>query len=254
MKFKILFLVAFLFSVSSQSQVLISLLLGDKLNSGGLEFGLEGGYNFADISGFESSSSLNNFNIGFYFDIKIKENWWFYTGVLVKSSLGANKLSDADLERLGVLTYEEPGTYSQKLGYFVVPALIKYKFKNRIYLEAGPQFGWMNKAWVEYNSDIDGRDSRIREYNKSKINIIDVGGAVGTGYRLNDKITGMTIGVKYYYGFVNVYKGESGTNNSSLFLKLNIPIGAGKAAKKATEKAEGENQEAPEENEENAEN
>ena len=38
----------------------------------------------------------------------------------------------------------------------------------------------------------------------------------------------MTLGVKYYHGLTNVYKGVSGTNNSSLFLKVNIPIGASK--------------------------
>jgi hypothetical protein len=236
MKKHLLITACLLFGFTMQSQILISLLLGDKLNSSGLEFGLEGGYNFANVSGFESSKSLNNFNLGFYFDINVRENWWFYTGVLVKANLGANKLSEADLERLGVMNWETPGDYSQKLNYFVVPALAKYKFKNRIYLEGGPQFGLLHKAWIEFNSDVGGRDEKIKEYNKSKVNIFDVGAAFGTGYRLTDKISGMTIGVKYYYGFVNVYKGESGTNNQSLFLKVNIPIGAGKAAKNDAEK------------------
>jgi hypothetical protein len=47
--------------------------------------------------------------------------------------------------------------------------------------------------------------------------------------------TGMTLGIKYYYGLANVYKGVSGTNNSSLFLKANIPIGASKKSKKGNE-------------------
>ena len=156
MRYKIVFILAFLFTIPSQSQILISILLGDKLNSGNLEFGLEGGYNFANVSGFESNSSLNNFNLGFYFDIRVKENWWFYTGVLVKANLGADKLSESDLERLDIITYDEEGTYSQNLRYFIVPALFKYKFQNRIYLEGGPQFGWLSKAWVEFNSDIGG--------------------------------------------------------------------------------------------------
>ncbi len=46
------------------------------------------------------------------------------------------------------------------------------------------------------------------------------------------------LGAKYYYGFVNVYKGIPGTNNSAFFVKLNIPIGAGEnAKKKAADKA-----------------
>ena len=46
----------------------------------------------------------------------------------------------------------------------------------------------------------------------------------GVGYRFLDGL-GWTVGVRYYYGFTNVYKDRSGTNNRSLFLKLNIPFG-----------------------------
>ncbi|WP_051209965.1 outer membrane beta-barrel protein [Gelidibacter mesophilus] len=110
---------------------------------------------------------------------------------------------------------------------FIVPALAKYKLDNHIYFEAGPQFGLMHKAWVEYNSDVDGKDARIRQYNKDMINKLDVGAVGGLGYQfMNGK--GISIGVKYYYGFVNVYKDKSGTKNNSWFLKANIPIGAGK--------------------------
>ena len=240
MKKPILLIAFLLLGFTMQSQVLISLLLGDKLNSGGLEFGLDGGYNFANVSGFESSSSLNNFNLGFYFDIKVKDNWWLYTGVLVKSDLGAKNLSAADIERLGsTIVYDEPGDYSQRLKYFIVPAMAKYKFKNRIYVAAGPQFGLLHKAWIEFDADYGGGEAKIKQYNKSDINIIDVGASIGTGYRFNEKVTGWTVGVRYYYGFVNVYKGVSGTNNESLFLQVNIPIGAGKAAKKAEEKKSG---------------
>ncbi|MCD4788577.1 MAG: hypothetical protein K8R37_01155 [Bacteroidales bacterium] len=48
---KYLLIIAFLFvGISSQSQILISLILGDKLNSEGLEFGLEGGFNWSNVS------------------------------------------------------------------------------------------------------------------------------------------------------------------------------------------------------------
>jgi hypothetical protein len=214
-------------SYQAQSQVLISLLFGDKLNSPGIEFGLEGGVNFSQISGLESSNRLPSFNLGFYFDIRINDPWYLYTGVLVKSRLGTNKLSDADLDFLGVDTYQAAGDYTQQLNYFIVPVLAKYKLKNNVYFEAGPQFGLMHKSWVEFNSDVDGEDARIRQYNKDMVNKIDAGAAAGMGYQLL-KGKGMTLGVKYYQGFVNVYKDRSGTQNSSFFLKANIPIGAAK--------------------------
>lgn len=227
MKKLILFLILITGVYTAQGQILISLLLGDKLNSEGLEFGLEGGLNWSNISGLDAKKSLRTFNLGFYFDIRIKNQWNFYTGVLVKSNLGVDKLSDNDLQFLKTTIYPESGDYSQRINYFLVPALIKYHFKNRMYLEAGPQFGLMYKAWVEFNSDVDGREIRTRESNKDMINRIDAGLMAGFGYKLKQKL-GMSLGVKYYYGLTNVYKNESGTKNSSFFVKLTVPIGAGK--------------------------
>jgi len=230
----ILLLAVLLLGISSHSQVLLSVIFGDKLNSDGLEFGLEGGFNWSDISNLEADKRLSSFNLGFYFDFRLKNQWNLYTGVLVKAKLGDDKLSSDDLSFLEITPNAEEGTYSQKINYFIVPALIKYNFKNRIYLEAGPQFSLMYKAWVEFNSDMDNKNIRIRDFNKDKINRLDAGVTVGTGYKLTAD-SGMTIGVKYYYGFANVYKGVSGTNNSSLFLKFNIPIGAAKSKEKLNE-------------------
>jgi len=47
--------------------------------------------------------------------------------------------------------------------------------------------------------------------------------------------TGWTISAKYYYGFVDVFKDISGTKNSSIFIELNIPIGAGEKPEKVKE-------------------
>ncbi len=243
MKKYFLLIVLLIAGATAQSQILISLLLGDKLNSPNLEFGLEGGINWASISGLESNNLARKWNLGFYFDFKIKNQWWFYTGVLVKSNFGVNNLTDNDLSTIGATNYNKIdtipliGDYSEKISSFMVPALIKYRFKNNIYFELGPQFSLMYKSWVEFKSDIDGRDVIVKEYNRNKINKIDVGVVAGVGYKLF-KGTGWTIGAKYYYGFVNVFKGIPGTKNSSIYLKLNIPIGAGEGAKKkAAERA-----------------
>lgn len=216
------------FGTTAHSQVLISLLLGDKLNSDKIEFGLDGGLNWSQIDNLDSSSSYKTFNIGFYFDILVDDSWSIYTGVLVKSQLGTDELTENDLAFLEITPFEEHGTYSQRLNYFLVPALMRYNFPSRIYLEAGPQFGLMYKASVDFNSSSDEKEADIRQFNTDKINKIDAGISGGIGYRLSPR-KGMSLGLRYYYGFVNTYKGESGTNNSSLFLKLTLPIGtAGK--------------------------
>ena len=225
---KIIILLSFaLISTAAQSQVLISLLLGDKLNAPGLEFGLEGGYSLSTLTGMESSSGLSTFALGFYFDILLKNQWYLNTGVMVKSKQGVAKLSQNDLDFLQADIYEEPGDYRQIINYFQVPALIRYKFKNHLYIEAGPQAGLRHKAYVEYNSDVEGKTARVREYNDDMTQRLDGGVTGGVGYILK-KETGMTLGIKYYYGLGDVYKDKSGTKNRYLLLKFNVPIGAKK--------------------------
>ena len=244
MKKLLLIIFILIASITAQSQVLISILLGDKLNSEGLEFGLEGGLNWTKISGLDTEDYARKWNLGFYFDIRIKNQWSLSTGVLVKSNFGVDKLSDNDLISIGATDYNTldtislEGDYSMKISSFMVPVLIRYKFKNHIYAELGPQFSLMYNSWVEFESDIEGRDAIIKEYNREKINKIDAGIMVGMGYTLF-KGTGWTFGAKYYYGFVDVFKDVPNTKNSSIYLKLNIPIGAGEEAqKKSAEKAE----------------
>jgi len=225
----LIFLMCFVYNL--QSQVLIALLLGDKLNTGKIEFGLDGGLNYSSISGLESNNFSRTFNLGFYFDIKMKGQWLLNTGVAVKSTLGASKLTNADLEFLGATIYDfederfNGGDYTQKMSAFLVPVMAKYKFKNHMHVEAGPQFGWIYRSWIEYDNEDDNDNSiKIKEDNKDMINWFDMGVAGGVGYRFL-KDLGWTVSVRYYYGLTNVYKNKSGTNNSSLFLKLNIPFG-----------------------------
>jgi len=229
-------IIFFLFiSVGAQSQVLIALLLGDKLNTGKIEFGLDGGLNYSTIGGLETSKYANSFNLGFYFDIKMKNQWYLNTGVLVKSTLGAEGLTETDLTSINATIFtpdnqDGEGSYTQKLNGFLVPVLAKYKFKNNFHIEAGPQFGWIYKSWVEYNYEIDGNSAKIKEYNRDETNWFDMGVAGGFGYRFL-KGLGWTATVRYYYGFTNLYKNVSGSNNSSLFLKLNIPFGVSEEKK-----------------------
>lgn len=241
---KKVFLVVFslLIGYTCQSQVLIALLLGDKLNSGKIEFGLDGGLNYSQIGKMDSKSWNRELNLGFYFDIKMKNQWYLNTGVLVKSTLGLDELTEEDLEFLGATTYDEEGEYKQRLNYFLVPALAKYKFDNHMYVELGPQFGLATKAYIQFDSNIDGNEARIRETNTDMINRFDMGMAAGAGYRLL-KGLGWTIGARYYYGFLDVYKDRSGTRNSSLFLKLNVPIGLSLEKKEEIKEMKGRNKE-----------
>ena len=244
MKKVLLFVFTFFCVTSSQSQVLISLLFGDKLNSPFLEFGLEGGANFSTISNQETSGTNIGFNLGFYFDFKSKKNpaWMLNTGVIVKSPMGAKGIPVYSLDNEDLDNTFEGGSIDREIRYFNVPILIKYQFKNNIYLKAGPQLGLLAKAFDKFTKEVNDEDVTYKNNIRDKIHVIDAGIAIGTGYHMNVG-NGLNITVQYYYGLVPLMKGDSSPNqyNRSLYVTAGIPIGKGKAAKKRAEKEALEN-------------
>jgi hypothetical protein len=246
---KLLLTIAALLMVAqvAQSQVLISLIFGDKLNSPTLKFGLDGGANFSTISNLGQSKYTPGFNLGFYFDFLLKQDkpWYIHTGVLVKSPMGADglapyHLSNADSTYLDTLFSN--GSVNRKLRYFNVPILIRYKFKNGLFVELGPMLGLLYKAYDEFTAEVENKDDLTYE-NKvlDQYYKLDVGGMAGIGYHIS-ALNGMNFGLRYYYGFVDMLKDNTGKaqRNSSFYLFASIPIGAG--AKSQAKQAERQKQ------------
>lgn len=223
MKIKLLAVLLFLW-VNADSQILISLLFGEKLNTPGIEFGLEGGINLSTIGGLDANTALPNLGLGFYFDIHLKNSIYLNTGLMGISRYGVKNLTDNDLAALDMEKTLSDGNYNLGTNYFMVPILIEYRFKNHLYSEVGMQAGLLYYASVNYYDKSADNQIQIKTKVTPYMNKIDVGAMAGIGYVLR-KGKGMTIGVKYYYGFTNVIHGLPGTNNRALFVKANIPIG-----------------------------
>lgn len=211
------------------SQVLISLLLGDKLNTGKIEFGLDGGVNYSTMSNFASAHPNSTFNIGFYFDFLLKERWYFNTGVLVKSNVGLGFLKEADVAILDpTAVYLDSGSYSQRISYFHVPAAIKYRFKNNFYVCFGPQFALRYKANLRYEGEYNNKTIELNTDNRDLFHRLEVSAIGGVGYKLK-KGEGMNIGVKYMYGLTNILREEGLKSfNRSFYVYVGVPIGRGK--------------------------
>lgn len=243
-------LVSFLMIASinqANSQVLISLLLGDKLNTEKLKFGLDGGVNFSTISNIDPSRYHVGFDLGFYFDILLKENthWYLHTGVLVKSPMGSRELDPYSLNDIHLDSLFEGGSVERQLRYFNVPILARYKFKSGVYIEAGPMLGLLSKARDVFYADVNEKEdlSYINEV-RDQYNRIDAGIEAGIGYHVI-KGTGYNLGVRYYAGMTEILKDNTGdpNRNSAFYLYASIPVGAGEKAK-AKAKAKEEEKEA----------
>jgi hypothetical protein len=235
---KVLFFIALFFSFhTAQSQVLMSLIFGDDLNSHKIEFGLEGGANFSTISNLDSDYRTD-FNLGFYFDFKLKNpSWVFNTGVIVKSTMGAKDIAVYSLndEKLDAVFAE--GSIKRTINYFNVPLMIKYKFDNNIYVKAGTQLGLLSTAYDTFHQNYYGDDVEYKNNIRDKIHVIDAGLTFGLGYRLKTG-NGINLGLQYYYGLVPLLKGDVDQDqyNRSLYVTVGLPIGKDKAARKAAEK------------------
>ncbi len=234
----LLFLILLTTASLSKGQVLISLLLGDNLNSGKVEFGLDGGVNFPNIRGLDAGSMKANFNIGFYFDIKTKNPaWLFHTGVLVKSSVGANGLPVYSLNNPDLDNAFVNGSVQRKINYFHVPFAVKYKFNKHFFALGGIVPALRNKAYDLFTTEISNDDLEYKRDIKEEIHRLDIGLMGGLGYRLMGG-NGMNLTVRYYYGLVDVVIDDSTSNqyNTSFYLAVGIPIGAGKAKEREAQK------------------
>lgn len=230
----LIFLVSF--SVGAKSQVLISLLFGDALNTEEIEFGLTGGFNRSYLMDIEESEGLNNFNLGFYFHINMFKSSYLSTGVLVKSNVGARgmpvySIGDPEFDDV----YSE-GELSKKINYFYVPIMWHQRLNNnRWYVEGGLQLGLRGKAYDYFNVDEEEEYGGILSYKRNtrdEYTHFDGGLLGGVGYKFRKEIKSMAVGVNYYYGLIDVSTLPDQTlKNSSVYIYIKIPIGVKPKAK-----------------------
>lgn len=216
------------FSLTPKAQVLISILLGDKLNTPKIEFGMVGGMNRSFLNDLSGSSGLNHFNLGFYFHVNIKNNSFISTGVLVKSNVGATGLPVYSIGNPDFDTIYKGGTLTKKISCFYVPILYHHRFNNRWYLEAGPQAGLRTKATDIFETSTTDGDLSYTTDVKDEYTRLDFGLTGGAGYKFKKELKSMAVGISYYYGLVNVSKiPDVAMHNSSLNFYMKIPIGLG---------------------------
>ena len=219
-----------LFPAVLNAQVLITILLGDALNTEKIEFGLAGGLNQSYIRTISDAEGLNNFNLGFYFHILMKNKSYLSTGVLVKSNAGATGMSTYSLGNENFDAIYQDGTLTKKISCFYVPILFHQRLNNnRWYIEAGPQLGLIHKPTDIFEISTLGGESEFTLEVKDAYKSIDAGLLGGVGYKFKKEIKSMAVGINYYYGLVDVSSSSDQTiKNSAIYFYMKIPIGVGK--------------------------
>jgi len=252
-KIAIIILIIITSTQLAQGQVLLSLLFGDKLNSGKVEFGLNAGFNRSNIRGINGTKGQNYGVLGFYFDIHLKEKspWYIATGVYVKSNAGGTNiaLNDPGNRPINDSVYNgfvvANGHVEKKFNTFYVPINIRYMTKYRLFVEAGAQVGLVFKSHDIYTAEVSEHtlyyDAEEKIRNNGLYKWFDGGVNGGIGYVSKSEL-GWKIGVWYYLGLTNFYRNDlniPAAYNNSFYVLATIPIGKKKAERMRAEKAAG---------------
>jgi hypothetical protein len=133
---------------SAQGQVLISLLLGDKVSSEKFHLGLNVGLNISDVSGIDGTKARTGFTLGILGEWRFARSWYLQPELGVFYNAGAKNLP---LGTFPIPPEVEDIVVADEvlwlLKYFTIPLLIKYGVaENRLHLGVGPQIGFLTSS------------------------------------------------------------------------------------------------------------
>jgi hypothetical protein len=160
------------------------------------QFGIKAGANFANVNGDgldgASTSTLTGFNGGVYFKLPLAPH------VAIQPELVYSGQGFKTDVNTGTATV----TVSQHANYFNIPVLLKYTHFTGLFLETGPQLGFLMSA----NEKAQG----ISQDDKSSFNSAEFAWVFGVGFKI--PTTQLSIDARYNLGISNVINND---NNSS---------------------------------------
>ncbi|QPH39350.1 outer membrane beta-barrel protein [Pedobacter endophyticus] len=229
MKKIILLAMVCLYANIASAQVLIALLLGDKLNSEKIEFGFNVMPTLSTLTQTDGDFK-SGLGLGLYFNIRLKPNLYFHPEFSPKTAFGTANLAPYatgynNIDQI-YLNDAQAGVL-KKIKAMSLPLLIRYRIKGLLFANLGPQINVFYKPKDIFTTEADGNEIDYTTSIKNQVSFMDIGLAGGLEYKLK-KDKGMGIGLRYYYGLTDVLTKLSGSQRNSAFnLSVFIPIDPG---------------------------
>jgi opacity protein-like surface antigen len=164
-------------------------------SSNPVTFGVKGGMNVSSLSkdsGLDDQKSKIGFNAGVFANIPLAASFSVQPEVLY--SQYGNK---SDFTALGTKY-----SASTKLDYIAVPVMFQYNLIPNLYVEAGPEFGFMVSAKNKLKNESNG-DSTTSDNYKDNFNTFNFGIGLGAGYYFTPNL-GLT--ARYVAGLTDIAK------------------------------------------------
>ena len=216
--------------VKADGQVLIGLLLGDKVTSEKFHLALDIGANFSDLSGIDDTKIRPGFFLGLAGEWRFAGNWFLQPELGVFYYTGANNLPmdyyPPPPEVEDIVTGNE---VSRRLKYFTIPVLLKYGVAdNRVHLGAGGQVGFLTSAQDKYEGTSDNGNSITVDHDVKDYTVsTDAGLLFNVEWKYKKSILSPSLVVRYYLGLTDTVKDNPGdpVYNRVFSVLLFIPIG-----------------------------
>ncbi|ANF52672.1 opacity protein [Chryseobacterium glaciei] len=182
-------------------------------------FGVKAGMNVSSISkteGIDQKAKVG-FNAGAFANIPLSSQFSIQPELLY-SGLGSKSVNAYEYSLAGVTT-KRKDTYTTSLNYITVPVMFQYNALPNLYLEAGPEFGFMlsgkNKGDVTTTVTSGGNTSTATKsysdkINKDNVNSFNLGLGIGAGYYFTPNIG---VSARYVAGLTDINK-KSGSGDA----------------------------------------
>jgi len=225
------------FSTTSRSQILVSLIFGESLNTPNMQFGIEVGANSSTVSDYDIADFTAGFEIGMFLNWKYADKWSLYSGLMANSNRGFRGVEELidPVYRPGIDSGYEFKYMKTRLTYVGAHSAMRYYFSPSFSIAGGVNLSLRLKATNEAQYDLDKADLGVEYSVKEEFYPIDAGPTFTFLYQFR-KGKGFSIVARGYYGLIDVALDVPGHQSSYFFqLTAGILIGAKKGSEMAKE-------------------
>lgn len=157
------------------------------------KFGVKAGADFSNVNGngVSGTNTLVGFNGGVFFDLPLAAHLSLQPEVLY-SGEGFKQSANG-----------YTGTFTEN--YINIPVLLKYRFPMGLFIETGPQAGFLMSAKAKI--------SGVSEDNKAAYKSTDFDWVLGVGFHI--PTTKLAVDARYNFGLANIAADNSGSSSST---------------------------------------
>lgn len=211
----------------ARAQVLIGLLLGDKVSSQRFHLEFNVGANLANLSGIADTKVNSGFMLGLGGEWRFAGNFMLQPELLPFYNAGAKNMPPGGLDippPLDTLVTDKQA--QRNLSYFVIPVLLKYGALGRqLHIGAGPQIGFLTSGTDVFRGVIENQITVDEDIGES-LNSTDAGLVFNLSYKLSPSY-GTGINLRYYVGLTDTIRDNIGdaVYNRVLSIFISVAIG-----------------------------